>query len=101
MSIVQVLQLVGFPSIISMILGVVIAKVKQTSEEAKALEGGVKALLRDRMLMSFHYCQRQGKRSELDTSNFLSMYKEYKALKGNSFIDDVKENFMDIELEVK
>lgn len=100
MDLTTILSLCGFPSLFTMFLGYLLARVKQQRKETEALKDGVKSLLRDRILMSYHYCSNQGKRNELDTQNFLDMVESYEGLNGNSFVADVKKSFLELDLEV-
>lgn len=47
--------------------------------------------LRAHMLSSYYKNLEKGEIRQYELENFLLMYKAYKALKGNSFVDKIKE----------
>ena len=64
------------------------------------LEFGVQALLRDRMLQMYSYYKEKGKPVPLrEVESFEAMYCAYKENEGNSFIPDVRKEFMELEHE--
>ena len=64
------------------------------------LEYGVQALLRDRMLQMYSYYKEKGKPVPLrEVESFEAMYSAYKDNEGNSFIPDVRKEFMELEHE--
>lgn len=64
------------------------------------LEFGVQALLRDRMLQMYSYYKEKGKPVPLrEVESFEAMYSAYKENEGNSFIPDVRKEFMELEHE--
>lgn len=48
---------------------------------------GIKCLLRSEMMHTYYRNKESGKIREYEMQNFIALYKAYKALKGNSFID--------------
>lgn len=55
----------------------------------KCLVEGMKCLLRDAMLRIYYHNKDSEKIRQYEKENFVFLYKAYKALKGNSFIDDI------------
>ena len=53
------------------------------------LINGMKCLLRDAMLRIYYHNKDSEKIRQYEKENFVLLYKAYKALKGNSFIDDI------------
>lgn len=53
----------------------------------KRLVEGQKCQLRSEMLSTYHKHKDEGVLRQYELENFILMYKAYKALKGNSFID--------------
>lgn len=49
--------------------------------------GGIKCLLRSEMLRTYYHNKNAEKIRQYELENFILLYKAYKALKGNSFID--------------
>ena len=53
------------------------------------LINGMRCLLRQAMLDTYYHNKDRGKIRQYEKENFVFLYKAYKALKGNSFIDDI------------
>lgn len=70
---------------ISVLLGVVVAMVKFFKKIAE----GVKCLLRSKMLEIYYRHKDSKTMRQYEKENFVLLYGAYKALKGNSFIDDI------------
>ena len=60
---------------------------------------GIKCLLRSEMLRTHKENKAQKKISQYELENFIALYKAYKALKGNSFIEKVYKEVMSWEVE--
>lgn len=58
----------------------------------KRLVEGQKCQLRSEMLSTYYKHKDEGTIRQYELENFVLMYKAYKALKGNSFIDKIKED---------
>jgi hypothetical protein len=50
---------------------------------------GIKCLLRSEMLSTYYHNKEVEKIRQYELENFIQLYKAYKALKGNSFIDKI------------
>ena len=72
-------------------LSVIFATISTFFLWIKRISDGEKCQLRAHMLATYykHLDEKQIRQYELE--NFLLMYKSYKALKGNSFVDKIKE----------
>lgn len=55
------------------------------------LINGMKCQLRSEMLRTYYHNKDDKKIRQYEKENFIHLYKAYKALKGNSFMDDVYE----------
>ena len=53
------------------------------------LINGMRCLLRSEMLRIYYHNKDREKIRQYEKENFVFLYKAYKALKGNSFIDDI------------
>lgn len=53
------------------------------------LINGMRCLLRSEMLRTYYHNKDNEKIRQYEKENFVYLYKAYKALKGNSFIDDI------------
>ena len=69
-------------------VGVVIAR----------LIDGVRCLLRSEMLRTYYHHKDSEKIRQYELENFVFLYKAYKALKGNSFIDKIYNEVMTWEV---
>lgn len=59
---------------------------------------GLKCLLRSEMLTTYYHNKDSGKIRQYELENFILLYKAYKAIKGNSFIDKIYKEVMDWEV---
>ena len=72
----------------------------KTLQKINKLEYGVQALLRDRMLQMYSYYKEKGKPVPLrEVESFEAMYSAYRENEGNSFMPDVRAEFMELEHE--
>jgi hypothetical protein len=53
------------------------------------LINGMRCLLRSEMLRTYYHNKDREKIRQYEKQNFVYLYKAYKALRGNSFIDDI------------
>jgi hypothetical protein len=51
---------------------------------------GIKCLLRSEMLQIYYSCEAKGEIRQYQLENFHRMYRAYKLLLGNSFIDEIR-----------
>ena len=73
---------------------------KKTQEALRQQKEGQMCLLRKDML-DIYYANRDRKRlRQWEAQNFMLMYESYKAMGGNSFIDEVYEHVTQWELEL-
>ena len=77
----------AFITEIGVLLGVVIGVISF----GKKIAEGMKCLLRSKMLEIYYRNKNTETIRQYEKENFLLLYAAYKALKGNSFIDDIKE----------
>ena len=61
----------------------------------KQIENGQKCLLRSDMLRTYYRHREDGEIRQYEFENFLTTYKAYKALGGNSFIEHIYEEVQD------
>ena len=64
----------------------------------KAMKDGIKAILHDKLLCSYRVCRRKGYTTSYDRDNFECLYVQYKALKGNGVMEDVRRRFLALPL---
>lgn len=60
---------------------------------------GIKCLLRSEMLRIYYDNKESKKIRQYELENFIFLYKAYKALRGNSFIDKINKEVMSWEVE--
>lgn len=70
-------------------VGILIAAITPCIMVIICLVNGMKCLLRDAMLRIYYRNKDNEKIRQYEKENFVFLYKAYKALKGNSFIDDI------------
>lgn len=75
--------------------------VKRAEEEAKmsALENGLQAILRDRIIQLYSYCENRGYVAVYEEQNMSMMYKAYHELNGNGLVTSLYKKF--VQLPVK
>ena len=78
----------------------VVAFVIRTLKEQKKIREGQKCQLRAYMLSTYHNNKEKRKLRQYEAENFVLMYKAYKAMGGNSFIDEIYEHVTKWELEI-
>ena len=82
---------------ISVLLGVVVGVVAF----CKKIAEGVKCLLRNKMLEIYNRHKDIKTIGRYDFENFEMLYRAYKALKGNSFIDEIYKIFKTWKIEAE
>lgn len=70
-------------------IGVLLGVIVWVSSKVKFITEGVKCLLRSEMLQTYYHHKDAGKIRQYAYENFVFLYKAYKALNGNSFIDKI------------
>lgn len=91
-------------TVIAFILGAILTyfttRWSKTLKKINKLEFGVQALLRDRMLQMFSYYKEKGKNVPMrERESFECMYQAYTDNDGNSFMPDVREEFLELPHE--
>lgn len=77
----------------------ILARLKHQESRQKALELGVQALLRDRMLHCYNKYMEVGHAPIYAKENFENMYLQYHELGGNGVITHLHEEFMGLPTE--
>lgn len=62
------------------------------------LINGMRCQLRSEMLRIYYHHKESGKIRQYELENFVFLYKAYKSLKGNSFIDKIYKEVMEWEV---
>jgi hypothetical protein len=90
-----VAKYIGYISTIAVFVGAIW---KCLREQAKIREGQ-KCQLRTDMLRTYHRNKDTRKLRQYEAENFVMMYQAYKAMGGNSFIDEIYEHVTKWEVE--
>ena len=65
---------------------------------ALTLLNGLKCLMRSQMLQTYYHNKDAKKSRQYEMQNFLALYKAYKAMKGNSFIEEIYQDVTSWEI---
>lgn len=95
----QILCLVGIPSILSAIIGYLIAHMKEAGKEIKAIKSGLQAILRDRLEQAYNSAASRKWVSLRDRENWENMYQQYHNLGANGVMDDVRTKYLSLPLQ--
>lgn len=79
--------------------GVILGVVSAFLVWIKRLVEGQKCQLRSEMLRTYYNHKDNKKIRQYELENFLLLYKAYKSLKGNSFIDKIHDEVIEWEVE--
>lgn len=80
-------------------VGVVIGTISGFVLWMRRLVEGQKCQLRSEMLRTYYKHKEDGIIRQYEFENFLLLYKAYKSLKGNSFIDKIHDEVIEWEVE--
>lgn len=83
---------------ITVIVGAIVSIWKCLKEQAKIREGQ-KCQLRADMLRTYHRNKETRTLRQYEAENFVMMYQAYKAMGGNSFIDEIYEHVTKWDVE--
>lgn len=87
------IPIIGMFSGLSAFVTLVMFLVKPIRERilgTKAIKEGQKCILRNDMLRTYYKHSTENQIRQYEKENFIAEYKAYKALGGNSFIDDIE-----------
>ncbi len=79
-------------------IGVIISVLIPVGVVIFCLINGMKCLLRSEMLRTYYHHKEKETIRQYELENFVLLYKAYKALKGNSFIDKIYNQVMSWEV---
>jgi len=75
-----------------------IRRIKHSDEQTKALQRGVQALLRERLIHSYRKFFKLGFVDYNDRLNVENMYQQYHSLGENGVMDDMHHRFMNLPI---
>ena len=79
-------------------IGVLIGVIVPVIISIKRIANGTKCQLRSEMLRIYYHNHQLSKIRQYEYENFVALYEAYKALGGNSFIDEIYEKIKDWEI---
>lgn len=79
-------------------IGCIYKKYKQADARQKAVELGVQALLRDRIVQSYYHYEERGWITLHGLENVNAMYKEYHALGGNGTVTSLVNSIRELDV---
>lgn len=85
-------------SVLTSLLGYCVGKFRNSFKELGALKSGLQALLRDRMLTLYFEARSKGSTTIENKNNFDNLYNNYHALGLNGVMDQIHEEYMDMEV---
>ena len=90
-------EVVEFIKNVTVIVGAVSA-ICAIISVALTLVNGLKCLMRSQMLQAYYHNKYAKKIRQYEMQNFLALYKAYKAMKGNSFIEEIYQDVTSWEI---
>lgn len=96
MDVYQWLCLLGFPSLIATIVGLIANQIRAV----KALKKGVQALLRAQMINDYNKWTDRGYAPLYARQNFENLWVQYEALGENGVISDLHEKFLNLPTDL-
>lgn len=79
-------------------IGIIVSVLIPVAVVIICLINGMRCLLRSEMLRTYYHNKSTEKIRQYELENFVFLYKAYKALKGNSFIDKIYKEVMSWEV---
>lgn len=79
-------------------ISIIIAAIIPAAVAIVCLTNGMRCLLRSDMLQIYYRHKKEKQIRQYELENFVYLYKAYKALKGNSFIDKIYREVMSWEV---
>ena len=98
MTIFNWLALFSIPTLIVSLWTHLIRRIKHSDEQTRALQKGVQALLRERLIHSYRKFFKLGFVDYNDRLNVENMYQQYHSLGENGVMDDMHLRFMNLPI---
>lgn len=98
MTIFNWLALFSIPTLIASLWAHLIRRIKHSDEQTRALQKGVQALLRERLIHSYRKFFKFGFVDYNDRLNVENMYQQYHSLGENGVMDDMHLRFMNLPI---
>ena len=94
MTLMQILTLLGVPSVIGAFIIYVVKQLHKSAKRVKALESGVQALLRAQMINDYNKWIERHYAPVYAKDNFENVWKQYHELGANGVMDGIHAEFM-------
>lgn len=94
-----ILSVVSASGILGIACTALLSRMKKSETRQKALELGVQALLRDRMIYSYNKYTELGHAPIYAKENFTNMYNQYHELGANGVMTALYDEFMDLPVD--
>ena len=78
---------------------VLFKKISDNEAKTRAIQAGVQALLRDRLIGEYNAALRKGYAHIYDKENFENMWKQYHNLGANGVMDDIRDKYRELPTE--
>lgn len=99
MTVVQILTLLGVPTVASAFIIYVVRRLHENAKKIKAIELGVQAVLRAQMIDSYSHYSEKGYAPLYARDNFENLWAQYHALGANGVMNDTHEKFMALPIK--
>lgn len=86
--VVLIIEFLGVGTVIALLRDFINMR-KEQAQELSLIKEGNKCQLRSELLKIYYHCIEKGEIRQYELENFITLYKAYKALGGNSFIDRI------------
>jgi len=97
--ITMILQILGLITSFAAAAAIIVKPIRERLFDTKRTQEGQRCMLRAEMLSIYYRGQDAGgKLRQYDYENFVLLYAAYKALDGNSFIDQINEKVKNMEV---
>ena len=74
-------------------------KISDNEGKTKAIQAGVQALLRDRLIAEYNAALRKGYSHIYDKENFENMWQQYHNLGANGVMDEIRDKYQELPTE--
>lgn len=78
----------------ALVVGGVVASVRHSNAETKALKKAIQALLRDRLCERYRDYEQAGWVDIDNRNNFINLYEQYHNMGQNGVMDDIRDKFL-------
>lgn len=99
MSIYQIVSLLFGSGILIEVFRRLFKKISDNESKTKAIQMGVQALLRDRLIDEYNHALKKGYAHIYDKENFENMYNQYHNLGANGVMDEIRDKYRELPTE--